>query len=107
MVDIVCRRYSKTRPSDILGIEDDWTAFQLDSALAFEGEQRDREFVISLVESINDHLVNVMRALGAKVRKKPKQEKKPQQQIKEDATVEEVLALIGGSGTVVNYKKNG
>lgn len=100
---MVCKRYPKTKPSDILSIEDNWTAFQLDSALAFEGEKRDREFLISLVESVNDHLLNVMRALGAKVKKRPKSENKPKI-IEDGSSLDTVLSLIGGSGTVVNYK---
>lgn len=69
------------------------------------GEQRDREFQISLVESINDHLVNVMRSMGAKVRTKPKPS---QVETMEGRPLNEVLTRIGGAGVVVERKrKNG
>lgn len=84
-------------------MRDRWTAFQLDSSLAVAGETRDREFQINLVESINDHLVNVMKALGAKVKKKAP--RKRQAESLEGKHMNEVLAKIGGPGVVVNLKK--
>jgi len=102
LLDIISKRYPHQKPSDYLGIEDSWTAFQLDSALAMAGETRDRDFLISLVESINDHLVNVMRSMGAKIKKKA-----PVSQAEsiEGKPLNEVLARIGGAGVVVNLKK--
>jgi hypothetical protein len=102
LVDIICKRYPNKKPSDYLDIEDKWTAFQIDSALAFAGEYEDREFQMTLVESINDHLVNVMRALGAKVKRKPK---RTEESSLEGRPLNEVLTLLGGAGSVIKYRK--
>lgn len=104
MVDLICKRYPGFKPSDYLDIKDEWTAFQIDSTLAFAGEYEDREFQMNLVESINDHLVNVMRALGAKVKSK----KRPKESKSEDIggkPLNEVLTMLGGAGTVITYRK--
>ena len=98
----MCKRYPNQKPSDYLDVKDRYTAFQLDTALALAGEQSDREFVISLVESVNDHLVNVMRSMGAKVKTKPKRNQ-PTEKL-EGRPLAEVLQMIGGAGTVVNIK---
>lgn len=45
-----------------------------------------------------------MRSMGAKVKKRPKSENRPKP-IGEESSLEEVLLAIGGSGTVVKYKK--
>jgi len=102
ILDTLTKRYPNRRPSSYLGIVDEWTAFQLDSALAQAGENRDREFIISLVESINDHLINVMRSTGAKVKTKPNRNQ-PKEKL-EGRPLAEVLQMIGGAGTVVNIK---
>jgi len=103
LIDLVCKRYPNQKPSDYLDIKDSYTAFQLDTALALAGETSDREFVVNLVESINDHLVNVMRSMGAKIKVKSRGGSKTP--ISKDKHVNEVLMAIGGTGSVVKYNK--
>jgi len=65
------------------------------------GESKDREFLISLIESINDHLVNVMRSMGAKVKVKQKQNAP----MEEGRNLNEVLTEISNKGSVVKVNK--
>lgn len=95
------------RPSDYLEIKDNWTAFQLDAALAVKGELRDMEIQQHFVENINEHILLVCKALGAKVTKRarPPRTVQPSGEL---PRLEDMLALLGGAGTVVvKEKKNG
>ena len=42
LIDRVARRYGQ-RPSKLLGVRDPWAALELDMAIAFSGEQRDKK----------------------------------------------------------------
>lgn len=93
-------------------VEDKWTAFQLDSALAVKGFQTDSKINQYHISLINWHILQVCRMLGAK--KVPKTPPKPnfiRQGGKPDELppLSQVLAQLGGTGVVLQpgKKKNG
>jgi hypothetical protein len=97
-VDLVCTRYPGTKPSEYLDIQDRYTAFQLDVAVALKGKDRDNETNNNYLEYIKEHIVLVARCLGYKPPAKKKQIIP-----KKDLTVNEALKMLGGAGVV--YKK--
>lgn len=104
-MDLIARRYPNRRPSDYLGIEDEFTAYQIDSVLALKYEREDREFTIKIVEAIRSDLENVMRALGAKVKKKQTPSKQLPKPSGELPRLKDVIAALGGRGVVLQYNK--
>jgi len=85
-----------------LEIEDKLLAFQLDSALAAQGEMRDLEVKRNFVEAINEHILLVCKSLGAKIRKTAPA---PKMIDREPRPLNEVLTQLGGKGVVIERKK--
>lgn len=106
MLDIACNRYAGKRPSVFLGIKDQWSAYQVDTALAVRGQRSDREFMISLVDGLRDDIHNFMRMFGAKFKEKKGLPPRNELQSKEPKPVEEILAAIGGKGSVIEYGRH-
>jgi hypothetical protein len=105
LVDLICKRYPGTKPSEYLEIEDKWTAFQLDSALALKGFREDAKLQTYYVDTINYYILQVCKCLGAKgIPKKP-----PEYQIDKEVDtkdlrpLEQVLKELGGAGSVISY----
>lgn len=71
-IDLICKRYPGRKPSDYLDIEDEYTAFQVDAALAIAGEYRDREQTMDYIDVINEHTLAIFKQLGGKVKNKQK-----------------------------------
>lgn len=116
LLDLLARRYPNRRPSDYLDIKDNWTAFQVDSALAQRGELEDNEKVNRAVDTIVEALANVgnqlARTLGAKsdiIKVKPRpRELEPNydfmQKKDELPTLDQAIQALGGKGTIVERK---
>lgn len=105
---MVCHRYPGTKPSEYLGIEDKWTAFQLDLALALKGWRRDQEIQKYFVSLINWHILQVCRVFGAKgVPKTPPSFSLDDDTVDKDElpSLEQVVAKLGGAGTVLKIEK--
>lgn len=107
-MDLICQRYPGTKPSDYLGIEDEFTAFQLDAALAIKGMQREQKIRNYHISLIDWHILQVCRSLGAKgiPKQPPKLElDTPIKPSDELPSLKDVLARLGGTGTVTEFKK--
>lgn len=103
LLDLVAKRYPGTKPSDYYGDLDDYSAFQLDAALALKGKIRDQEHEMDVVHLLLEGMVGIMKAQGAK----PKQLQKPRKvdfehdEHQQDLPLaSDVLAVLGGAGTV-------
>lgn len=102
----MCKRYPGRRPSDYLGIEDEYTAFHLDMALALKGENKDNKAKMDMLEILRNDLVTVAKSLGGKIKLKKKPESNPKMMDGEKVpTVREALAMLGGKGTAIIYNK--
>jgi hypothetical protein len=109
----VCHRYPGTKPSDYLEIDDPYTAFQLDIALAIKGSHNDTERSLELNDYLGAYLSDIMRALG--VKKPPnrrelryKEKEKNLDKPNKIPTLSEAVKSLGGSGVVLSTgRKNG
>ena len=92
-----------------MDIEDSWTAFQLDAALALKGWKQEQEINKYFISLIDWHILQVCRALGAKGIPKtpPKLEIETPENPEELPSLEEVIAKLGGVGTVLKVEKKG
>lgn len=109
------------RPSQLLQVEDETEAFDLDAALALRGDLDDKRHLQKLFQQLNDNIIksmnentlNLAKAMGAKVKKKaPKREKEAPtpgeyqtlpENIKEVdklPSIEQALMALGGRGVV-------
>lgn len=89
-----------------MGLTDPWTAYQVDMAIAIKEDRQEKEIHAKTVEAIRGDMVNIMRALGAKVRTRPQSNPSPpSHQDDEIPPLKEVLAALGGKGTVIKYNK--
>jgi len=96
---LVCRRYPGRRPSDYLEIEDEYTALQLDYAVAHKHLTEDYEYDHNKTEAILSGMKPIGGALGVKYTEKtaePDSKVLPQ-----NLPVDTVLAMLGGKGTKV------
>lgn len=89
-------------------IEDDWTAFQLDSALAVRGSMKDETILTHRSNVSNWHILQVCKSLGAK--KIPKYPPKmpnlnPKNKSKGVPILSDLMKEMGGTGTVL-VKRN-
>lgn len=91
----MAKRYPNRRPSDYLDL-DEWTGFQLDTALAVKYDLEEKEFILELHDSILEYLVNVMRSMGAKAKKPPR--KKLLEQMKEESELPHISSVLAGIG---------
>ena len=107
MVDLICQRYPGRRPSDVLGL-DEWTGFQLNSALAMRGWLEDREREVTYLDEIREMLALLCKVWGAKVSFKKQRGKSRLWEARDDIPdASQVLAGWGGisKGTVVRKGK--
>ena len=102
-MDLICHRYPNRRPSDYLEL-DEWSGFQLDSALALKADRAEKELLTDIISAIRDDLKIIMRGLGVKVKetRRPKREPIDNGEI---PPLEEVLASLGGQGVVLAQHK--
>jgi hypothetical protein len=99
---MICRYFPSEKPSRYLKIEDEYLAYQVDSALALREFREDREFLGELINNAAEAIIyNLARAFGAKVRKPVKKAK-----INEDKPkpLSQALLELGGKGTVIVKK---
>lgn len=102
LLDLVAKRYPGNRPSDFYGKLDDYSALQLDIAIALKGKIRDQEHESDLLYVILEGMRGIMRAQGAK----PKAIDKPakyvfgEQEEPEIPHVSDLLAALSGQGTI-------
>lgn len=102
LLDLVAKRYPGTKPSDYYGELDDYSAFQLDAAIALKGKIRDQEHEMDIVHLLLEGMVGIMRSQGARPKKLHKPEKIVFEDKEEDDLphVNELLQALGGVGTV-------
>lgn len=102
MLDLVCSRYSGKKPSQYLGINDDVSAFEVDSAIALKGHFEEVEMENARNEAILQGLDNVCRSFGAKVPKKTYYKKLLEEEEKDDELplLDDLLIQLGGNGVV-------
>ncbi len=100
MLDLVCQRYPNRRPSEYLDIEDDYTALQVDFAIAFKHHSADLKYDSDKVEAV----INAMKPIGQALGVKYTEKKAPEVDSKimpQGLPVETVLAMLRGKGTKV------
>lgn len=95
---MVCRRYPGRRPSDYLEIEDDYTALQLDYAVAYKHRRDDFEYENSKIDAIQSMIKPLGQALGVTY----SEARSRSNVLPDNLTVDEVLARISGKGTMVS-----
>lgn len=95
---MVAKRYGK-RPSEILGITEPWDAYQLDVALAYQGEKQDNKNKINMIENITEHILIVAKAVNPKIKIT---KKKPQSEQSKPKTMQDWLNRLSKKGTVMN-----
>lgn len=93
MVDLVCKRYPGTKPSDYLDIDDPFIALQLDYAVAYKHDklEKDEQY---------ERFKMQLKANGMEI-----QEKKTAPELVEPPVVDDLMRAFGGKGVVV--RKNG
>lgn len=93
---------------------DEWTGFQLDSALALRFDLEEKEFTLSIVDALLEGLANVSRSMGAKVRRGVRQklidnmydERQKQIASGDLPTLDEALLVFGArAGTIIERRK--
>lgn len=106
LLDLICTRYPGRRPSDYYGDLSDYEAFQLDGAMALKGKAADNDYNQMMLWSILEAVRGVIATLGGKPKKLPKPKPTIQTKVEDrEPTVEEVLAALGGAGTIINIEK--
>ena len=105
-LDILCRRYPGTRPSEFRDDLDEYQAFQFDLAMAFKGYLRDKEAKSDEVYTLLQGMVGIMKSNGGKPGKIPK----PKPLVKPPVdtqlpSIHEVLNALGGVGVAVEEIK--
>lgn len=101
MMDLVCRRYPGKKPSDYLEIEDDYTALQVDFAIAYKHQQDDYKYDADRIEAIISAIKPLGTAWGIKYTEKPKEDSLESKVMPQGLPVEQVIAMLTGKGTKV------
>lgn len=110
MLDKVCQRYSRL-PSEVLEL-DEFTGYQLDTAMALRFDLKDKDFTLDIVDQILTGMENIMRSQGAKVKKRKKRKRFIPEQKQKDVvnkhdpnyvpTVDELLKAHKRNGTIIS-----
>ena len=98
----MCRRYPGVRPSDFMGFDNDYDAFQFDIGVAWKSHLLDLEKDQNYLAAVLNGFRNVVLSNGAKM---PKVDKiKPLVKPKnydETPNVRDIIAALSGKGSVV------
>lgn len=89
------------KPSDFMGFDNDYDAFQFDMAVAWKGYLMEKEEEQQFITTLLNGMRNIVLSNGAKMDKipKPKPLLKPKNW-GEMPTLSEILTQFGGSGVV-------
>lgn len=98
LLDVVCQRYPGRRPSDYLDIEDEYTALQLDFAVAYKHRKND----IDAENSKTDALIAAIKTVGSALGVKYVSTAQTSKVLPDDLYVDEILPMIGGKNTMVD-----
>lgn len=103
ILDLVCKRYPGTKPSDYLDIDDPVVALQVDFAVAYKHRIEDFKHEGTFIEAIDSMLQPIGQALGVSYKKTAPKGQDPKA-MPDDLPVEDVLKMIGGKGMMVNHR---
>lgn len=105
MLDLICRRYPGRLPSQYLEIDDEFTAIQVDYAIAKKHLFDDYKYDSEKMDGLQAMLKPLGQALGIEYKEQTKKTN-PAGVPEEPLDVDDALAIYGaGKGTVVNHGK--
>jgi hypothetical protein len=106
MVDLICKRYPGKKPSDYLKIKDEYTAIQVDYAVALKQQMKDFEIEIDMQDNVLQALYDICKCLGAKPKFKRRKDRQPIMP-SENITISQAISLFKSKGTKVEIIKKG
>jgi hypothetical protein len=110
ILDLICRRYPGSRPSDYFDNLDSVQKFQLDAGLALKYHLIETDERLDMVEAIQASVKNVVQALSSKKLKKDRKRKRltvdPEKEVDNSRlpTLSELTKQYSGGKTVIVHE---